>query len=245
SGLLGLLLAAFLAAYMSTISTQLNWGSSYIINDFYRRFIRTGAAEKDYVRAARIATVAVKLLSLLVTAKLHRISDAWIFILEASAGIGLVLILRWFWWRINAWSEIAALAVPLLIYPFVKIRFEFPETLFVIVACSTVVWLTVTFLTPPTDGETLRKFYRRVHPGGRLWRPVAEQLPEVVGDSGYLWLLLDWVLGCLLVLSALFGVGHLILGAPGRGVLYLLVAAASAAAIYRHLSRIGWEQVGE
>ncbi|MFQ6676221.1 MAG: sodium:solute symporter family protein, partial [Fidelibacterota bacterium] len=120
AGLLGLLLAAFLAAYMSTISTQLNWGTSYVVNDFYRRFYRRDGKEHHYVGVSRITTLVIMIISLMVTSKLDRISDAWALILEFSGGIGLVLILRWFWWRINAWSEISAMVAPFLILPFIR-----------------------------------------------------------------------------------------------------------------------------
>ena len=259
AGLLGLLLAAFLAAYMSTISTQLNWGASYIVNDFYRRFIRRDGEERDYVRASRIATLLTMALSLLLTSKMSRISDAWVFILEASGGIGLVLILRWWWWRINAWSEIAALLAPLPllalirfypapilgIWPGVQPYLEFPYTLFLIVGWSTMIWLTVTWLTRPTAEATLRSFYERIHPGGVLWAPIAELLPDVKSDTGLSKLFVDWLAGCVLVFCALFGFGRLIFGQPLSAALFLLIAAGAAGVIYWHLSRIGWEQVGE
>jgi Na+/proline symporter len=245
AGLLGLLLAAFLAAYMSTISTQLNWGTSYIINDFYRRFLRPRATEKDYVRVSRFTTVVLMIISLFVTAKLERISDAWAFILECSAGIGLVLILRWFWWRINAWSEIAAMIAPFLLYPFIKPLVAFPYTLFYLVGWSTLVWLVVTLLTPPTDEAQLLAFYRRVHPGGILWRPIAARLPEVQSDTGFGYLFLDWLAGCVLVFFSLFGVGQILLGNTLSGLAYLALAAVGGVVIYWHLSRIGWEKVTE
>lgn len=257
TGLLGLLLAAFLAAYMSTISTQLNWGTSYVVNDFYRRFYRPSGDEKYYVRVSRVTTIAIMILSLLVTSKLHRISDAWALILEFSGGIGLVLILRWFWWRINAWSEISAMIAPFIILPFVKpvLPFiepifaapftQFPHTLYLIVPWSTAVWLVVTYLTSPTEKETLLSFYKRIHPGGWLWKPVAAELPEVEGDTGYRLLFLDWLAGCVLVFSSLFGFGKLILGQYAAGFIFLLIAGGSAFVIYLHLSKIGWEKVAE
>jgi len=118
AGLFGLLLAAFLAAYMSTLASQTVWGTSYIVNDLFKPFIKPNANEKYYVKVSRIFTVVLLFLSILLTSKLDRISDAWKFILECSSGIGLVLILRWFWWRINAWSEISAIIAPFIIYPF-------------------------------------------------------------------------------------------------------------------------------
>lgn len=246
-GLVGLLLAAFLAAYMSTISTQLNWGCSYIVNDLYRPFIRPGAGEKSYVRISRLVTFLLMVCSLFVTSKLGRISDAWKFILECSGGIGLVLILRWFWWRINAWSEIAALLAPFAIYPVLKFVFGvgFPSSLLIIVAFSTVVWILVTFLTPPTDRATLISFYRKVHPGGILWKPVSDELTDVEADSGYLWLMFDWIAGSVCVMFSLFGIGKIIFGRIGPGILLLFFAAIAGGFIYWHLSKIGWEKLGD
>jgi len=243
AGLVGLLMAAFLAAYMSTIATQLNWGCSYIVNDLYRPFVKPGADEKSYVRVSRITTVALMVLSLVVTAKLDTIKQAWEFVLECSAGIGLVLILRWFWWRINAWSEIAALLAPFAIYPIVKfgLKIGFPQSLLIIVAGSTVIWLAATFLTRPTSEKVLLDFYRRVHPGGILWRPIADKLPDVKSDTGYWGLLADWLAGVAMVMLCLFGSGKLIFGQTTMGLLLLGAAAALGVLISWHLSRIRWD----
>ncbi|MEK7703547.1 MAG: sodium:solute symporter family protein, partial [Myxococcota bacterium] len=142
-GLRGLLVASFLAAYMSTIATQLNWGTSYVINDVYKRFVKPQADERDLVRISRLATLGMMLLSLGVTSVLESISGAWAFIIEAGAGVGLVLILRWFWWRINAWSEIAAMIGAAVTYTVVRFGTDipFPQSLFPIVAATTVIWL--------------------------------------------------------------------------------------------------------
>lgn len=246
-GLVGLLLAAFLAAYMSTISTQLNWGCSYIINDLYRPFIRPDGDEKLYVRISRVTTFVLMVFSLFVSSKLDRISDAWKFMLECSGGIGLVLILRWFWWRINAWSEIAALLAPFLIYPVLKFVFGvgFPNSLLIIVAFSTLVWLVVTFLTPPTDQLKLISFYKKVHPGGPLWKPISDKLVDVEADSGYMWLFIDWFAGSVCVMFSLFGIGKIIFGQLALGILFLVIAAAAGSLIYWHLSQIGWERLGD
>lgn len=242
-GLLGLLLAAFFAAYMSTVATQLNWGTSYIVNDFYRRFFVAQAKEKYYVTVSRITTILLMIVSLIVTANISRVSDAWVFILECSAGVGLVLILRWYWWRINAWSEISAMIAPFVIYPVITKFVDFPYSLFFIVGWSTIVWLTVTFLTPPTEEKVLLEFYKRVHPGGVLWRKVAQKLPEIESDRGYWQLFIDWLAGCVMVYSALFGIGSLIFGDYLKAILLLLVMGASCGVIYYHLSRIGWTKI--
>lgn len=248
SGLLGLLIATFLAAYMSTIASQLNWGTSYLINDFYRRFIKPKATERHYVIVSRIAMYLMILLSLLIARYLlTTVSGAWEFIINASAGMGAVLILRWFWWRINAWSEISAMITPLIIYPVARFGFgmQSPITLYPIVFGSTLVWLIVTFATKPTDKETLIKFYRKVHPGGRGWRPISQELPDVISDSGFGKTFIDWICGVVLVYTSLFGIGKLILGYYLSGIIYLMIAAGAAVIIYLHLSKIGWSVISE
>ncbi|MGC9364285.1 MAG: sodium:solute symporter family protein [Fidelibacterota bacterium] len=247
-GLLGLLIATFLAAYMSTIASQLNWGTSYIINDFYRRFIQSGADERHYVFVSRIAMYLMIVFSLLIARYLlTTVSGAWEFIINASAGMGAVLILRWFWWRINAWSEISAMIAPLIIYPIARFGFgmQSPITLYPVVFGTTIIWLAITFLTQPTDRETLKKFYRKVHPGGRGWKPVSDELPDVVSDSGFGKIFIDWICGVILVYASLFGIGKIILGYYFSGVFYLVIATAAALIIYLHLSKIGWETVTE
>lgn len=245
AGLKGMLVASFFAAYMSTIATQLNWGTSYIINDFYKRFFRPQAGEKRLVFVSRVTTLVIMGFSIILTLLLDTISGAWAFIIEASAGLGLVLILRWFWWRINAWSEISAMVAPVFIYAYIKFStsIQFPESLFYIVSLTTVVWLVVTFLTKPTDMATLQNFYRRVHPGGVGWKEVALTLPEVQGDSGYGGLLLNWLAGVVLVYATLFGIGKLIFGEVGSALLFFLVAGLAILVIYRDLSHRGFAKL--
>ncbi len=244
-GLKGLLVAAFFAAYMSTIATQLNWGTSYVINDFYRRFVRREASEKHFVAVSRATTLLVMFFSIVVTAYIQRISGAWEFLIECGAGLGLVLILRWFWWRINAWSEITAMVAPFAAYSYIKLRTSigFPESLYFIVAFTTVAWLAATYATRPTDIEHLKAFYRRVHPGGALWRPVARLVPEVRGTEGYRYLFLDWMAGVALVYLSLFGTGYLLLGEPAKGLIFLGAALAAGAYIYWDLNRRGWQDL--
>lgn len=242
AGLKGLLVAAFFAAYMSTIATQLNWGTSYIINDFYRRFLESEKDEKHYVKSSRITTLILMLISIFVTLFINRISGAWEFIIECGAGVGLVLILRWFWWRINAWSEISAMIAPFIIFPILKnIGIVFPYSLFVIVPVTTLVWLTITFLTKPTSEEVLISFYKKIHPGGVLWKKISDKLPEVESDSGFLRLFINWLFGVILVYSFLFGTGKLIFGEFSTFFIYLIVALISIAVIYINLSKIGWK----
>jgi SSS family solute:Na+ symporter len=241
-GLKGLLVAAFFAAYMSTIATQLNWGTSFIINDFYKRFVSTKKDESHYVLSSRIATILLMLVSLIVTLFISKISGAWAFIIECGAGVGLVLILRWFWWRINAWSEISAMITPFIIFPILKSAgILFPYSLFIIVPGTTLVWVTVTLLTKPTDDEVLFSFYTKIHPGGVMWKKISSQLPEVESDSGFFKLFINWLIGVILVYSILFGTGKLILGDFMGFIIYLVVASIAVSIIYINLSKIGWK----
>jgi len=246
SGLLGLLVAAFFAAYMSTIATHLNWGTSYIVNDWYRRFVKKNEEERHYVVISRLATVIVMLVSLLLMLVIDTISGAWTFIIEAGAGLGLVLILRWYWWRINAWSEIAAMVAPVVGYGYVKAftSIQFPESLFLIVGWTTLCWVVVTLLTRPVSMETLKTMFARVHPGG-FWKPVAQEMPDVRQDGQLRLLVLDWFLGVVLVYSLLFGFGKLLLGEYGPAAGFLAASALAGALLYFHLSKVGWEKVAE
>ena len=243
-GLKGLLVAAFFAAYMSTIATQLNWGTSYIINDFYRRFLVQDKDEKHYVFSSRISTIILMIISVIVTLFITRISGAWAFIMECGAGVGLVLILRWFWWRINAWSEISAMITPFVIYPFLLIfKINFPDTLFVLVPATTIVWLIVTFATAPTDSSVLESFYRKIHPGGRLWRKVSSSIPGVKGDGNFVKMFINWIFGVVLVYSILFGIGNLIFGLYMEFFISLVLAAVSIVIVYINISKQGWGTV--
>jgi len=244
AGLKGLLVAAFFAAYMSTIATQLNWGSSYVLNDFYRRFMKPGKDEKHYVKASRILTILLMIASIIVSLFIHSISGAWEFILETGAGIGLVLILRWFWWRINAWSEISALITPFIILPFIMMyHVAFPISLYYLVSGTTLVWIITTFITKPTDEKVLFSFYRIVHPGGILWKKISDKLPEVESDSGFFRMFLNWLFGVVLVYSILFGTGKLIFGDYKSAVIYLIAGIISIIVIYKNLTAIGWKEV--
>ena len=240
AGMLGLLIAVFLAAYMSTIASQLNWGTSYLINDLYKRFLKPGAAEKHYVLVSRLGILLMLVFSLVVTRLfLHTISGAWEFIINASAGMGAVLILRWFWWRINAWSEIAAMIAPLVIYPVTRWGFGLhsPITLYPIVFGTTIIWLAATFLTRPVDRRVLVAFYEKVHPGGPGWRRIAAACPHVDSDSAFGGLFVDWLCGIVVIYASLFGVGKLLFGDFISAALYLLVGCVAAFIIYWDLRK--------
>ena len=239
AGLLGLLIAVFLAAYMSTISSQLNWGTSYLINDFYKRFLRKDADEKHYVLVSRIFLVLLIIFSLLLTKYvLTTISGAWEFIINASAGMGAVLILRWYWWRINAWSEISAMIAPLIIYPIAHYVFgiESPITLYPTVIGTTIVWLAVTFLTKPETEETLKKFYNRTYPGGRGWKKIASQCPEVKAEENFGKMFISWIAGIVLVYSFLIGIGKLMFADYLIAFICFLLGAISIYIIYKNVS---------
>lgn len=233
-GVLGMVFAAFLAAFMSTISTQLNWGVSYLVNDFWRRFIQRDRNERQYVLISRILTFVVGLLSILMAMQLDSISQAWGLIITASAGLGTVLILRWYWWRINAWSELTATLAPIILVlltllgvPMPGIQAPFPSSLFFIVGLTTILWLAVTFLTRPTPRSTLTAFYTRVRPAGPGWRPIAQLHPEIQPDSTITAMARQWATGVTLVYTTLFSTGYLILGNLLPGILMLLVAAVA------------------
>ena len=240
-GMRGLLIGSFFAAYMSTVSTQLNWGTSYLVNDVYARFIRPQAAQRELVRVSRGATVAVMLLSAIVTFYLESVRQAWEFALESGAGIGLVLILRWYWWRINAASEITALVAAA--FGFLTLRsfttITFPETLLYLVPWTTVWWLAVTWLTPAEPIDQLVDFYRRVRPSGPGWGYVAahagEPRPEGIGEQ-----LLDWAAGCSLVYGIFFATGSLFFGSAAATIGWCILAAVAGACLRRNLGLRAW-----
>lgn len=235
TGMKGVLLVAFFAAYMSTLSTQLNWGASYLINDVYKRFFKRSdsfendkAAEKHYVWASRVLTIILMVLSLAVTTQMQTISGVWSFLIECGAGLGMVLILRWYWWRINAWSEIAATIAPFIGYGFSRflLKWEFPDSFFVTVGFTTVSWLAVTFLTAPTDAEKLKSFYRLIHPGG-WWEPVRaltgmEKSTQQMGK-----LVVCWLSAVAMTYAILFLTGSLIFHEWSNAGIYGAIAFVS------------------
>jgi len=253
ASLRGLMVAAFAAAYMSTIATQLNWGASYLVNDLYRRFIKRGAAERHYVRVSQAATVLLTILSAVVTFYMESIEAAWKLLIVTGAGTGGVLLLRWYWWRINAWSEVAAMACAFVVSVALQTLgglnsnqpLGFAWIMIVTVSLSTGAWLLATLLTRPESPETLVKFYRRTRPSSTGWGPVARMAPEVRAAGDGLSNLLCWVAGCVFIYCALFGVGKLILKETGPGLLMLAASFIAGAFIYRDLSRRGWAAITE
>tara|TARA_B100000424_G_scaffold166171_1_gene127599 strand:- start:64 stop:1308 length:1245 start_codon:yes stop_codon:yes gene_type:complete len=232
-GLKGILIVSFLAAFMSTIDTHLNWGASYLINDIYKRFYKPNETERHYVIVGKIITVLLMLLAAFTALKMQSISKAWEFIFSMGAGIGLVLILRWFWWRVNAWSEITALATSIIItislefiafYQTITagkvyslfgtepilfgISLQVHHKLLIIVPIAVISWLTVTFLTEPEPIDQLQKFYARVQPGG-WWGPVTFNFKHTLKpvSNGFF---IQWIAGILMIYGFTFGIGNLI-----------------------------------
>ncbi len=253
ASLRGLMLAAFAAAYMSTIGTHLNWGSSYIVNDFYRRFLLPGRKDQHYVRVSQAATLLLMLVSAVVTYFLESIQRAWELLITTGAGTGTVYLLRWYWWRINAWSEIsamiAAFVTSLVVHTSVSFAgggaLVFGKRTLVTVAVTTAVWLLTTYLTAPEQQDVLLSFYRRVRPNETFWQPIARLAPEIPPARDGWYNFLNWVAGCLLVYFALFGIGKIVLGFFSTGVLFLALAAAAGVYIYWDFSRRGWAALAE
>jgi len=213
----GLMLASLIAAYASTISTHLNWGSSYVVQDFYRRFAKPGASEREYVWVGRISTALLMALATLVALGLQGAAQGFQILIAFGAGTGLIFLLRWFWPRVNAWGEIAAMfgsgMVTLLLH-FTALGDGVPDMWKtpIAVAITTVLWIAVVLATPATSPQKLLEFYRRVRPAGPLWhRQRAETGLAPAGDSLAI-SLVAWVLGCAVVYSALFATGSFLYG---------------------------------
>ena len=253
AGLLGLVVASLIAAYMSTISTHLNWGSSYVVNDFYKRFLNPGATERQMVLVGRISTALLMVAACALAPFLASAKRAFDLMLQIGAGTGLLFILRWFWWRINAFSEITAMVVSFI----VACYFEFIHThiglapleswqkLIIGVGITTVAWLVVTFIAKPADEKTLRSFYRLARPGGPGWKAVlqrAESDNDPIDESGEGWDLpagiLCMVFGCLAVYSALFATGFWIYANHVPAVILTITAILSAALLVKAWAKL-------
>lgn len=237
SGLLGMMVVVFLAAYMSTLTTQVNWGASYLVIDLYQRFIKPEASHRHYTWVSRIASAVLIVLAGLTAWQMTTIAGAWMYLAKLTAGAGLVGLLRWYWWRINSWSEISALGASLLtanLTPFISLPGlgslsepgMYAVELVLVLAVATVVWITVTLLTAPVPMAHLERFYRRVRPGG-WWGPVAARCPDVSVPRQAAQSWIGWVAGVVCIYSALFGVGLLVLGQPWRGTIGLVIAVFS------------------
>ena len=265
TGWKGLMLTAFIAAYMSTISTQLNWGASYLVKDFYCQFINKNP--KNPVTISRIATIIIMLLALLVIPFMDTIEGVWLFLLESGAGLGLVLMLRWFWWRINIWSEISATITPAVVVLILKIihyikltplKAQYPSgipdevmssfnndyyylthpySFFIIIGITTVTWLIVTYLTKPEKEETLTLFYKRIRPQG-AWKPISSKLNSTTQNKGFIYLFVCWASALLFTFMALTITGKLILGEFENMALLFFLGAISLAVMIVSMRKV-------
>ncbi len=233
AGLLGLMVASLLAAYISTMDTHLNWGASYLVHDLYRRFIKPEASEKHYVLVSRLVTVGLMILAAALMFLLETARESFELLLSIGAGTGLIYLLRWFWWRINAWSEISAMASSFLIafglFIAQKKGVAIPNhlSLVISVGITTLFWLTITLLTKPTDEKKLLSFYQLVRPMGKGWHKIREKAQLPPSPDSLPQALFGWVLGCVLVYSALFSLGNFLYGQALQGGILLLPALAS------------------
>lgn len=234
----GFVIGAFFAAYMSTVSTQLNWGSSYLINDGYKRFIRPNASDAHLVAVSRIVTLLIMTVSAAVTFMLDSVRQAWEFMLESGAGIGLVLIMRWYWWRVTAVSEIVAIVASAAGFLWIRLftDLQFPQSLLYLVPWTTTCWVVATFMTPPEPMDHLARFYQRVAPRGPGWRPVAaaQSLPT----TETIWpLAVPWLAGCAAVYTGLAGMHALLFKSWQLGTVLLLSSVGIGLWLVRDLSR--------
>jgi len=251
-GLLGLLVASLIAAFMSTISTHLNWGSSYLVHDFYRRFFVKGKSETHYVSMGRVFTVLLMVFSAFFALFLNNSLQAFGIILQIGAGTGLIFILRWFWYRVNVYSELTAMIVSFLVAIMFEViipnNFSVEEKLIIGVTITTISWLIVTLITPPSSMETLQNFYKKIQPGGPGWKKVIEESEakgiNITGKkekwdvpSGILCMLF----GSISVYSILFGIGYLLYSKTTTGIIFMLISVVSVIVLMKFWKRLSTE----
>ena len=239
TGLKGLLLTAFFAAYMSTISTQLNWGSSYLINDVYKRYIKPEASSKNLVFNSRLITFVLMLLAVFITQFIDSIAGVWSFLIECGAGLGLVLILRWYYWRINAITELVATISPFVAFAISKflLDLEFPQSFFFTVGFTTVSWIVAMVLSKPTNFETLKAFYEKVQPEG-AWKPIQKISSVKKEKSSNLFIMtVAWLSAIIFCYSALFTFGSLIFKNSNEAIIYGAVSVFSCLILIRLIRR--------
>jgi solute:Na+ symporter, SSS family len=238
TGLIGIVLASLIAAVMSTLSTHLNWGSSYVVNDFYLRFLKPEASDKELVAVGRISTIVLMVLSSFLALALSSALSAFAILLQIGAGTGLIFILRWFWWRINAYTEISAMIISFAVAIFFEVinpglgLIDIPAEqsylkLVYSVSITTVGWLLVTFLTQPEKDEVLLSFYRKVQPASLGWKKVLDRYPAEKQEKGSLGMEIGLMMvGTVMVYAALFSTGFIIYGEIAQGVIAGAVAVA-------------------
>lgn len=250
----GIIMAGFLAAFMSTIATQLNWGTSYIVEDFYRRFFVRRATEHHYVHVSKVVTILLVIATGYVSAQLASIRSGWQVVLQVGAGTGSVYMLRWYWWRINAWSEISAMTTALAAT--LALHWDslanalvhrpafftgsdtvvFAKDILLTTLCTTLVWIVVTFATAPEPDGILLSFYRKVMPDVTGWKPIAAQAPEIPQAHDHARNLWCWTLGVVMVYSALFGVGKILLHNLPLGSALVVLSALCAWRMHHELT---------
>ena len=251
TGLLGLVLASLISAYMSTISTHLNWGSSYVVNDFYLQLINKNASQKELVNVGRFSVVILMIISSVIAILLTNALQLFDIILMFGAGTGSIFILRWFWWRINAWSEIAAMlssgiiSIALTNESLFNLIFNddgFPAYMKFpfIVLVTTSIWLIVTFMTPADEKETLIKFYKKTKPGGPGWNKIKEHI--TMSDEEKEWVvpkgIICMIIGCITIYSALFSTGYFIYGEISSALIFLLVTIVFGLILFKNAKKI-------
>lgn len=251
-GFIGLMVGGLIAANSSTILTHLNWGASYLVHDFYRRFFRKNKEEKHYVIAGRVTTIGLFFCSSALVFVLDTAKDAFDIILQVGAGTGLLYLVRWFWWRVNAWSEVVAMissftiSVVLLILKKNGVIISTHFSLLITIAFTSVCWILSAFLTPPTDKKTLIEFYKKVHPFGPGWKPIREELKaskqEVpMNRENIPTALLGWAAGCATIWSSLFTVGNFLYGRTNYALLTLGIFVISGCVLIYIISRL-WQK---
>ena len=246
SGFLGLMLASLIAAFMSTVDTHINFGASYMVNDLYRRFIKKSASEKHYVKASQVSTVLMLALAVVIAYNLDSVSDAWYYMSMLTAGYGIVIVVRWFWWRVNAWAEIAALAASGLFSTLLSPKFgkalgywehipHFPwqYRFLIVVSICTIAWLIVCFSTKPTSEKHLVKFCEKVKPFPTLWGPIYKNNPHIEWDMNFVRSCIHWIVGAVSIYTFCFGFGHILFLKIIPGSVLILAALAGGAFIYR------------
>jgi solute:Na+ symporter, SSS family len=237
AGFAGFMVAGIFAAYRSTIETHLNWGTSYLVHDFYQRFIAPGSSQRQLVAVGRLVTALLMVVGVCFTLGLDNAKSAFDLLLSIGAGTGLIYLLRWFWWRINAWSEVSAMIASFLValgfFIAGRTGHAVPTTtsLLMTVAATTVVWVVVTFLTPPVDDATLAAFYAKVRPAGPGWSRIRRRGGLPPSPDSLPMAFVGWILGLAAVYGALFSAGGFVYGRPVQGTVWGLVAAGATLAL--------------
>jgi len=257
-GWLGLVVASIIGAYMSTIGTHLNWGSSYIVNDFYKRFMKPNATEKEMVGMGRLTTLLLMVIAgAFALTFLNNATQAFNVLLLSGAGTGAIYLLRWFWWRINAWTEVVAMIVSTIVAIILVFFIDdeavattildgFAMKLLLAVGCTTVAWIVTTLLTKPENQETLRKFYKLTHPGGPGWKKVVEEAEKdgvhITGKEKGNWempvQILFVFIGIVVIYSSLFAIGNFVYGENILGLILSVVAIAGTFILFKFFDKL-------